>query len=426
MTKSLTLLACLASLVSLATSACGGATAMMPGRFVVGGQSVRLLGDVAAGYATFHTELDGWGRWASDSLHGVHWCPTSAGQAAFQPYRTDGRWEQAQEGAPAYGANPGTPVWHTTSGAAWEEITLHHGWWAQPDEEPQGTWCWVPGAEATPARVVWREGDGFVGWAPEPTDGDYCQADENGLSWTYELLAALFENALDPQVLTGDAANQAAESTTAQGQPARHSGPSASQVGRARQSVAAYLRTLTPPKEYASVAANTTGAGSQSAGSQGAAGAGSTKSGSSKSSETTTVKVAVVRTTLFDDDGLPPAAFLYASLVRQPMTTTTDATPRFFAPGSEPSRVASYGGTWSGGGHTSSAVGSSSSAFGHESFSSYHPSSSYGSSASSYHPSSSYGSSSHSSSSSSSSHSSSSHSSSSSSSSHSSSSHGHR
>jgi hypothetical protein len=399
MLKTTSLLPMLACLGGLALTACGGMTVTIPSPFVVGGRSVHLEGDVAAGYAAYHAQLDGWGTWAADSLHGVHWCP-SPSLGAFQPYRTDGHWQQAQDGS-------GTPEWHSNSGMAWESITLHHGWWGQPDEEPEGSWCWVPGAEATAARVVWREGDGFVGWAPEPTDGDYCQGDEDTLSWTYELLGALFEDALDRQVLTGDAANQAAQATTASGKPARHGGPTAAQVGGAHSALAAYARGLTPPAGKVPVIA---GATAQNGAPQAGAGGGGSKSSEGKKTEGETTKVVVLRASALDDDELPPAAFLYSSLVRQPIASATGPTPHFYAPGSAPPRVAAIEGTSSSWGRSSdggSFLRGSGSAFSREASGSS-PSRSYASSGSSHGSSSSHSSSS-SSHASSSSHSSSSH-----------------
>jgi hypothetical protein len=207
----------------------------------VGEQRVHLEGDVAEGYRAYKDRLAAWGTWSTDSLQGVHWCPSvppsSEDEASFQPYRTGGHWEPlAPAAATAYGVPRGTPSWVSESGTPWENITLHHGRWTRPDEEQRGTWCWVPGAVLTPAAVVWRTGDGFVGWAPAPADGDYDPGNGDDGAWSYEFLAALFEDVLDSQLLSGDAGEQAASATRPSAPPARGA------VADARRQLGAYIQ----------------------------------------------------------------------------------------------------------------------------------------------------------------------------------------
>src|ERR1700722_9116228 len=148
---------------------------------------VRVRPEVARGYLAYQAPLAAFGAWAPDHDYGVHWCPSAAStggpETDFQPYVSRGRWdlsEEATRSAPA-----GSPVWRSEDSDTWGEITTHHGWWVPVAGRGPSTWCWVPGLEETPARVAWREGDDFVGWAPEPPfwiavdEADY----DDGLDW---------------------------------------------------------------------------------------------------------------------------------------------------------------------------------------------------------------------------------------------------
>ena len=117
--------------------------------------------DVANGYVAYAGALAPWGQWESDSSYGVHWCPARvAGASAFHPYRSTGHWSTSDH--TAYGSPPGTVYWKDEDSGSWTDTTTHHGWWV---ERGMDDWCWVPGARETPARVVWRSNDDFVGWA---------------------------------------------------------------------------------------------------------------------------------------------------------------------------------------------------------------------------------------------------------------------
>jgi hypothetical protein len=192
--------------------------------------------DIASGHRQYETALASFGKWSSDPLYGVKWCPTMVDASTWVPYRSKGHWAAAEP-------PPGSPYWVSDDDeGAWGIITTHHGWWVY--EEPPGStsrWCWVPGAESTPARVVWRTGDGYVAWAPEPppTDPDCDAADNDDLEWVFELIGTLLDDALDRGVLTGGAAHTASVATrrSREGRGVGH-GNGSSRVGPPRKAVA--------------------------------------------------------------------------------------------------------------------------------------------------------------------------------------------
>jgi hypothetical protein len=196
--------------------------------------------DIAVGYATYRTVLAGFGEWTTDPMYGPLWCPKGLDPSTFVPYRSHGHWE-ASDGPAA------SPYWEAEGGPAWEAITLHHGWWVYEEiDVSTGRWCWVPGAESTPANVAWRTGDGFVGWAPEPPPADPggVDDDDDTLEWVFEFEGTLFDVDLEDLVLVGDAADTAADATLrsrAERRPGhRSTWPSREEVAKARRALAEY------------------------------------------------------------------------------------------------------------------------------------------------------------------------------------------
>ena len=196
--------------------------------------------DVGAGYAAYRDVLGRWGDFSPDEAYGVHWCPRAG--AAFTPYRMRGRWA-TRDDAPVYGAPPGSPFWVSDDRETWGEITMHHGFWVHLANE--GRWCWIPGLEETPGRVVWRTGAGFVGWAPEPPT--WIDDGSEGLyaffEWSYALEGGLFEQDLEEQLLDGDARDAAASATAHPTGTVSHFarlGPKASEVQAAKKELVAY------------------------------------------------------------------------------------------------------------------------------------------------------------------------------------------
>ena len=163
--------------------------------------------DIHAGYLAYGATLARWGRWEEDEWYAVRWCPTNPGPQ-FQPYRSRGHWGESP--ASTRGAPAGSPYWLSDDRDTWGEITSHHGWWVRL--ESTRSWCWVPGVEETPARVVWRSGEGFVGWAPESPSWIDDEGDGE-LDWYFEFLGSLFETDVGPQLLEGETRHAAAAAT---------------------------------------------------------------------------------------------------------------------------------------------------------------------------------------------------------------------
>jgi len=227
---------------------CAGALRADPGPELGVRKGSPLEADIGAGFRAYKTTLERWGRWSADPLYAVRWCPRGVDATTFVPYRSTGHWGAVEEGA-AKSAPPGAPYWVSDDSETWGDITMHHGWWVHLDESgPAGIWCWIPGAEATVARVVWRVGDGFVGWAPEPpSDGDGDPGDDETLAWTFVLVGQLLDAALDDHVLTGDASATAFHATEggrrAAGLPwtPRRVGPSTEQIADSRKALSGYV-----------------------------------------------------------------------------------------------------------------------------------------------------------------------------------------
>ncbi|HEY1696223.1 MAG TPA: DUF6600 domain-containing protein [Polyangiaceae bacterium] len=219
--------------IALGAPACGGVYARVPVgaavRVPMAPPGVFVDDDVADGYVAFAAELAPWGRWEGDPTYGVHWCPARTA-GAYRPYASGGHWATSDQAE--YGSPSGTVTWVDDGGPEWRAVTSHRGWWI---DRGANDWCWVPGGSETPARVVWRTGDDFVGWAPEPPswedDGDEC--DDAGFEWSFELLGTLLEDTTDGYTLAGDDARLAATDTSPS-QRAAEGGPTFSRRAPAK------------------------------------------------------------------------------------------------------------------------------------------------------------------------------------------------
>ncbi len=112
----------------------------------------------------FYGALAPYGDWIQSDNYGVVWCPYGK-QVDWRPY-TDGQWVWTNYG------------WTWVANEDWGWATYHYGRWY---DDPYNGWCWVPGGEWSPAWVAWREGGGWVGWAPLPPELTWHA--EIGLSW---------------------------------------------------------------------------------------------------------------------------------------------------------------------------------------------------------------------------------------------------
>jgi hypothetical protein len=119
----------------------------------------------------FYQPLSGYGSWVDYPGYGQVFVPAqSVVGANFRPY-TYGHWEYTQFGW--------TWVDHHPFGWA----TGHYGNWMY---DGRLGWAWVPGTQWAPAWVSWRQGGGYVGWAPMPPGaafgGSYTTYDS---SWVF-------------------------------------------------------------------------------------------------------------------------------------------------------------------------------------------------------------------------------------------------
>lgn len=99
----------------------------------------------------FEEPLARLGTWTLMGTNNRCWQP--AGVAAqWRPY-VNGRWEWTDVG------------WYWVSTEPWAWACYHYGNWTLA---PNLGWVWVPGVQWAPAWVMWRTGNGYVGWAPAP------------------------------------------------------------------------------------------------------------------------------------------------------------------------------------------------------------------------------------------------------------------
>jgi hypothetical protein len=103
-------------------------------------------------FRAFHDHLAHYGTWMTHSRWGAVWRPGNG--RGFRPYRDGGHWEDTDD----YGT-----VW--VSDYSWGDIPFHYGRWVY---DPDDGWIWVPGYVWAPAWVIWRAGEGNIGWLPMP------------------------------------------------------------------------------------------------------------------------------------------------------------------------------------------------------------------------------------------------------------------
>ncbi len=102
----------------------------------------------------FYDALQQYGYWLYSDRWGLVWQP--AVPEYFRPYDTDGRWVYTDR----FG-------WYWASDYPWGEIPFHYGRWVN---DPDDGWLWIPGYTWSPAWVVWRRNDQYLGWMPAPPD----------------------------------------------------------------------------------------------------------------------------------------------------------------------------------------------------------------------------------------------------------------
>jgi hypothetical protein len=107
----------------------------------------------ASDAAPFREALEPYGDWLEDARYGIVWVPSGT-PAGWRPY-TAGRWLSTNHG------------WMWLEEEPWGWAAYHYGRWTL--DEDRG-WAWIPGPAWAPAWVAWRNGQGYVGWAPLPLE----------------------------------------------------------------------------------------------------------------------------------------------------------------------------------------------------------------------------------------------------------------
>ena len=97
----------------------------------------------------FYEPLTAYGRWVVVGSYGRCWIPARV-ESGWRPY-ANGYWQRTDAG------------WYWVSEEPWGWATYHYGRW---DFHAHHGWIWIPHTQWAPAWVAWREGGGYVGWAP--------------------------------------------------------------------------------------------------------------------------------------------------------------------------------------------------------------------------------------------------------------------
>ena len=106
---------------------------------------VEVSGNDVPSVDVFYDQLAPHGTWFEDPSFGWVFAPLDGG---YVPY-TNGRWTSTDYGF----------TWVSNDPFGW--ATDHYGRWVWSNR-----WVWRPDTTWGPAWVQWRQGDGYVGWAP--------------------------------------------------------------------------------------------------------------------------------------------------------------------------------------------------------------------------------------------------------------------
>ncbi len=127
----------------------------------------------------FKRTLSRFGQYVYSERYGNVWRPSSL-PAGWHPYPAC-NWVYDR-----------TFGWTYDDRSEWGRIIHHYGRWAH---DADAGWVWVPGAEWSPAWVVWRTGGEWSGWAPMPPTADQQEttlaAFEADKQWTFVETAKL-------------------------------------------------------------------------------------------------------------------------------------------------------------------------------------------------------------------------------------------
>ncbi len=106
----------------------------------------------------FYEPLQSSGYWVEIPRYGWCWYPAGVDNNSWRPYG-DGHWEWSENG------------WYWASDEPWAWATYHYGRWTW---DAYYGWVWVPGVVWAPSWVCWREGGGYIGWAPLPPECNFA------------------------------------------------------------------------------------------------------------------------------------------------------------------------------------------------------------------------------------------------------------
>src|SRR6266571_5246996 len=118
----------------------------------------------------FYEPLSPHGQWVVVGSYGRCWRPTRV-EVGWRPY-AEGHWRRTDAG------------WYWASDEPWGWATYHYGRW---DWSVEFGWFWVPHTQWAPAWVSWRQGAGYVGWAPLPPS---ARIDARGIVEVHETAIA--------------------------------------------------------------------------------------------------------------------------------------------------------------------------------------------------------------------------------------------
>ncbi len=108
--------------------------------------------------AEFTQILSRYGTFQTHAKYGEVWIPSrETAPEGWHPY------------PPCHWVHTKDLGWYFNDNTDWGRIVHHYGRWAH--DKDMG-WVWVRGEEFSPAWVVWRTSDKWVGWAPLPPDQD--------------------------------------------------------------------------------------------------------------------------------------------------------------------------------------------------------------------------------------------------------------
>lgn len=142
--------------------------------------NVGLAGNSVPSVDVFYSELGPYGSWYDDPKYGWVFAPASP---SYVPY-SNGRWMYTDYGF----------TWISGDPFGW--ATDHYGRWVWTNR-----WVWRPDTTWGPAWVQWREGNGYVGWAPA---GNSDQATFPVEHWRFVVAPQVFAPNLTGIYMTGN------------------------------------------------------------------------------------------------------------------------------------------------------------------------------------------------------------------------------